>query len=237
MNNETISLARALSKLGFCSRSEGVRYIKTGKVSVNGKIIMVPSWRVSINVDDISVDGKKLEKKPTTVVMLNKPAGYVTTARDNLNRPTVYRFIPGDLHLFPVGRLDIDTTGILLFTNSGELLDKVTSPQSNIKKTYIARVRGRLGDGQISRLMTGIEIGENLIVRADECDILKYEPQFTTVLITIHEGKNRQIRRMFGALGKGVVALHRKSIGNLELDIDEGKWRFLSEGEVNLIYG
>lgn len=198
---------------------------------------MVPSWRVSINTDYIYVDGEKLEKKPTTVVMLNKPAGYVTTVRDNLNRPTVYRFVPKELHLFPIGRLDIDTTGLLLFTNSGELLDKITSPQNNIRKTYIARVRGRVTDSHINTLINGIEIGDNLVVKADECDVLSSEPSFTTVLITIHEGKNRQVRKMFGALGKTIVALHRKSIGNLELDIDEGKWRYIGKEEINLIYG
>ncbi|MGB9591594.1 MAG: pseudouridine synthase [Candidatus Kryptoniota bacterium] len=237
MNTEAISLARALSKLGFCSRSEAVRYIKTGRVSVNGNIIMVPSWRVSIGMDEIDVDGEKLEKKPTTVLMFNKPAGCVTTARDEFKRPTVYKFVPGELHLFPIGRLDINTTGLLLFTNSGELLDKVTNPQSNIRKTYIAKVRGRIGDNQITRLMGGIEIEDNVVVRADSCDILNYGPQFTNVLVTIHEGKNRQIRKMFGALGRAVLALHRKSIGKLELDVDEGQWRFINEQEIDLIYG
>ena len=236
MSDETISLARALSKLGYCSRSRAALYVKSGRVTVNGKVIKVPAWRVDTSKDAIEVDERRLVKPTTVMIMLHKPAGFVTTSSDDLSRKTVYELVPGDLHLFAVGRLDMDTTGLLLFTNSGELQDRITSPEREITKTYVVTVNGKVTPDHVEKLLRGIEIRDGIIAKADKCDIIESEISRTRLRIIIHEGKNRQIRRMFDTLGKSVLALHRSAIGRLDLDLPEGGWRKLCDEEVEAIF-
>ncbi len=236
MPEETISLARALSKLGYCSRSRAALYVKSGRVTVNGKIIKTPAWRIDLEKDSIEVDERRLVKPTAVVIMLHKPAGYVTTSNDDLSRKTVYELVPGDLHLFAVGRLDLDTTGLLLFTNNGELQDKITSPEKNVTKTYIVTTNGKVTKDHIDRLLAGVEIREGVVASADECEIIEAELSRTRLRVRIHEGKNRQIRRMFDALGKSVSSLHRSAIGKLELDLPEGGWRKLCDEEIEAIF-
>jgi len=236
MTLETISLARALSKLGYCSRSRAAFFVKTGKVSVNGKIVKVPSWRVDIEKDVIEVDSHHLSKPSPVVIMLNKPAGYVTTASDELSRKTVFELVPKDLHLLAVGRLDMETTGLLLFTNSGDLMDEITSPERKVTKTYVATVSGKVTDDHIEKLVRGIQIDDKTFVSADECKIMEIGYSKTVIKMKIHEGKNRQIRRMLSAIGKSVTELHRSAIGSLELDLAEGHWRKLADADLKLIF-
>ncbi len=236
MKTETISIARALSKLGYCSRARAALIIKNGKVKVNGKPVRTPSYKVDTEHDIIEVDNRRLAKPATIVVMLNKPIGYVTTSSDELSRKTVYELIPVDLHLFAVGRLDIGTSGLLLFTNNGQLQDRITSPEKEVSKTYIATVSGKITDEHLDRLLKGVEITDGVVVTADECRVLAVEFSRTQVELKIHEGKNRQVRKMFESIGKNVVALHRSAIGRLELDLPEGGWRKVSEEELQLIF-
>ncbi len=236
MSGETITLARALSKLGYCSRSRAALCVKSGRVTVNGKIVKVPLWRVDIDKDVIEIDSTRLSKPATVVIMLHKPRGFVTTSSDELNRRTVYDLIPGDLHFFAVGRLDLETTGLLLFTNNGELQDRITSPGKVTSKTYIATVSGKVTEHHIEKLLGGVEIQDGTLAKADECEIVGTEFAKTRLRILIHEGKNRQVKRMLAAVGKNVVELHRSAIGSLELDLPEGAWRNLSDEEIEKIF-
>ncbi|MCL5267134.1 MAG: rRNA pseudouridine synthase [Bacteroidetes bacterium] len=236
MSDEAISLARALSKLGYCSRSRAALYVKSGRVTVNGRVIKSPAWRVDTGKDSIEVDERRLVKPTAVVIMLHKPAGFITTSSDDLSRRTVYELVPGDLHLFAVGRLDLDTTGLLLFTNSGELQDRITSPEKEVVKTYVVTANGKVTSDHIDKLLRGVEIREGVVAKADECEIIESEFSRTRLRIRIHEGKNRQIRRMFDALGKSVITLHRSAIGKLELDLPEGGWRKLCDEEVEAIF-
>lgn len=236
MTDGTISLARALSKLGYCSRSRAALYVKSGKVSVNGKVVKLPSWRVDVDKDVIEIDNRHLSKPVTVVVMLHKPKGYISTSHDELSRKTVLNLVPGDMHLFPVGRLDIDTTGLLLLTNNGQLQDKITSPDKMIQKTYVVTAAGKLTDDHVVKLMRGVQIDDGTIVRADTCEILEPGPSRTILKLKIHEGKNRQVRKMLAAIGKTVIELHRSAIGNLQLDVSVGQWRKLSEYDIDRIF-
>lgn len=236
MPAESIPLSRALSKLGCCSRSRAALYIKDGKVSVNGRVIKLPSSQVDLEKDIIEIDKKRLSRPTTVVIMLHKPRGFVTTSSDELSRKTVYDLVPNDMHLFAVGRLDLDTTGLLLFTNNGALQDKITSPKNEVAKTYLVTVNGKVSDDQTKKLMRGVEIKDGVTAKADKCDIIERELSQTRLKIRIHEGKNREIRRMFDAIGKKVLDLHRIEIGKLELDLPEGGWRRLSDNETKLIF-
>ncbi len=231
-----IPLARALSKLGYCSRSRAVTLIKSGEISVNGKRVTYPWQEVDLVNDHIEVGDQLLSKPSTVVIMLNKPAGYVTTFHDELSRKAVMELVPDNSHLFPVGRLDLDTTGLLLLTNDGELSEKITSPGSKIDKTYLATVSGKLNEHIVEKLLSGIEIAEGITVSADECVIVSAGQSTSLVRMRIHEGKNRQVRKMFEAIGKRVLSLHRSTIGKLELDLPEGKWRKITEQEIGKIF-
>lgn len=236
MRNETVSLARALSKLGFCSRARAPLIIKSGRVTVNGRVVREPAAAVNIHRDVVEVDGRHLEKPESVVLMLNKPAGYVTTSSDELSRKTAYDLVPRGLHLFAVGRLDMDTTGLLLFTNDGELQNKITSPESEVSKTYIVTVNGKVPPDDLDKFLTGIEIENGKVAGADGYRIISVELSKTVIELKIHEGKNRQVKRMFEAIGRTVSRLHRSAIGELELDIAEGSWRKLTNDELKLIF-
>ncbi len=236
MKSDKVSLTRALSKLGYCSRAKAASFIRGGKVTVNGKMVNNPSTMVDIENDTINVAAERLSRPKTVVIMLHKPAGYVTTSKDELSRKTVYDLIPRDLHLFAVGRLDLDTSGLLLFTNDGHLQDRITSPDKEVTKTYLATVSGKVASDKLDKLMVGVEIDDGITVKADGCRITLSEFSRTSVEVKIHEGKNRQVRKMFEAVGKKVIGLHRSAIGKLELDLPEGAWRKLSDDEVKLIF-
>ncbi len=236
MPEESISLARALSRLGYCSRSRAALYIKSGKVTVNGKVARIPSSHVYLDKDVIEIDKKRLSKPTQQVIMLNKPKGYVTTSSDELSRKTVYSLVPNDMHLFSIGRLDLDTTGLLLFTNNGTLQDKVASPDYKVSKTYLVTINGKIADDQVNRLLRGVEIAEGIMAKVDRCETFETDFSKTRLKIIIHEGKNREIRRMFESIGKKVVNLHRTAIGSLELDLPEGAWRKLSHVEIERLF-
>ena len=239
--NRVVSLPRALSKLGFCSRSQAEKLVADGKVLVNGRVVTSPSFRVDPNVDKISVDGGMVDKKKEFVYFLfNKPIDVVTTRSDERGRKTVYDFFQkSDVgHLFPVGRLDKDSSGALLMTNDSQLGEKLTNPNSKFPKTYEVVCEGVLTREILSELADGIEIEEGYTTLPAKLSKLYSDEMISRCEITIVEGKNRQIRRMFENVGFPVRELKRVSIGSLKLgNLSIGKFRELTEDEIDLLRG
>lgn len=234
-----VSLPRALSKLGYASRRQAERLIVEGIVSVNGKVIRSLSFRVDPAVDDIVVNGETLNKKKEFIYLLfNKPAGVVTTRNDERGRKTVYDFLntsafKSTSHLFPVGRLDKDTSGALLFTNDSQLGEKLTSPKSKFPKTYEIICEGRLNAESESRLTNGVTLTDGYTTLPALLQHIRRQSNSTMCQITIVEGKNRQIRRMFETVGHPVIQLRRISIGPVQLgSLAEGTFRRLTSEEV-----
>ena len=249
-------LLRAFSKLGVCSRREAIRFIKAGRVQVNGKVVKQPTFWVDLDCDVIAFDGESVrEKKKLLYLVLNKPAGYVTTHKDDLGRPTVFDLLPeeftgqepqaGDSShaawTHPVGRLDFDSEGLLLFMNDGPLSDALTNPEFHVPKIYRVLLNRLPEADDLDQLRRGISLGDYVTLPA------AIEPEEQSLdssqggrakwlRVTIHEGKNRQIRRMFTAVGSKVKRLIRIQIGPLTLDdLPQGQWRHLTESEISAL--
>jgi 23S rRNA pseudouridine2605 synthase len=229
-----VSLPRALSKLGRCSRSQARALIEDGRVEVNGKVSRDSSLRVSLEMDLIAIDGDVAASPSEPVVIaLHKPAGYVTTREDPQGRRTVYQLLPRlDRFVFPVGRLDKDTSGLLIFTDDHRLGEALTNPESHVEKTYEVLV-DRLPDAAaLETLRHGIDIGKREVTRPAIVDAKLEDSEGMRLTIRIREGKNRQIRRMLSAVGVSVRGLSRTAIGGFRLgDLSAGEHRFLSAAE------
>ena len=227
-------LEKFLSESGIASRRNAKKYISAGRVSVNGERVLIPGTHIAPQQDEIAFDGEPIRGKPKRIyLMLNKPAGYVTTVRDERGRPTVMELV-SDIaeRIYPVGRLDVDTEGLLLMTNDGDFAHKILHPSHETQKTYTAWVEGKPNQRAIQRLREGIEIEEGTITSAKVNQIGKREGQ-TQFKVVIHEGKKRQIRRMFHAIGHDVVHLKRVGIGSLSLGrLSTGKYRPLTPTEI-----
>ncbi|HLX11481.1 MAG TPA: pseudouridine synthase [Bacteroidota bacterium] len=228
-----VNLARALSKAGYCSRSQAIKHILAGKVSVNGKIIKDPSYRCVPETDQFAIDGETAVRPESIYVALNKPKGYVTTRSDEKDRKTVYDLLKAvEEWVFPVGRLDMDSTGLLIFTNNSKFGNELTSPDSHLPKTYSVRLDKTLDENDRKSLEMGGKIhGESYapasIMKADAAGELR---------VTITEGKNRQIRKMFEYFGYHVVGLHRMQIGKFKIGkLKEGEWKYLEKNELRLL--
>jgi len=245
-----VSLPRALSKLGYCSRSQAEKLVANGDVSVNGRISKSISFRVDPAVDKISVDGELVNKKKEFVyLLLNKPLDVLTTRSDERGRKTVYDLLSqecnghrnDDRHLdqsflFPVGRLDKETSGALLMVNDSQLGDKLTNPQSKFPKSYEVVCKGILTREILSKFADGIELDDGYKTLPAKISKLYSENNFSQCEITIVEGKNRQIRRMFDAIGHPVIELKRIAIGSLKLgSLPLGKFRELKEEEIEIL--
>lgn len=232
------TLDRVLSRAGLCSRSEAQAAIAAGRVQVNGRVVRDAEQWVDPVRDKVLCDGSPLRAQKKEVWMLHKPVGCVTTARDERDRATVYALLPKDLPwLAPVGRLDRDTSGLLLFTNDSDLANTITDPISKLAKTYEVRCRPALEDGAIAQLRSGVVLddGPTLPARVER---LAGDEAATTLRLTITEGRNRQIRRMVEAVGSRVQALHRTAIGPLSLgDLAEGAARALTTDELRALRG
>jgi 23S rRNA pseudouridine2605 synthase len=227
------TLDRVISKAGLGSRSEARSWIGGGRVAVNGKIIQTPDHWVDIARDKISFDGKPLAKADKRYILLYKPKGYLTTYKDPENRPTVYDLI-GDIDQFvgTVGRLDMDTSGLLLLTNDSALAEALTNPDRHVPKTYLVKAVGLLTDEQLKKLSDGVALSDGMtrpaVVRRQR-DSEKY----TFLEITLTEGRNRQVRRMLEAVDSKVLKLVRVRLGPLTLEgLSIGKWRNLTAAEV-----
>lgn len=226
-------LARALSKLGCCSRSRAAELIRRGKVSVNRVVRKNPEFPVVIGQDVIVMDDESINPVARVYLMLNKPRGLVTTADDELGRETVYScFADAKLpHLPPVGRLDKASEGLLLFTNDNAWADAITNPATHLNKTYHVQIGGLVDEPLLARLRHGIDDeGEHLA--AKRAAILRTGEKNTWLELTLDEGRNRHIRRLLAAFDIEVLRLVRVAIGPLKLgDLPKGRWRHLSEEE------
>lgn len=214
---EQIRLQKYLADAGIASRRKAEELIKQGKVYVNGKIVNELGTKVTPNVDEIRYEGKKVEIEEKYIyILLNKPIGYVTTVKDQFNRDSVMDLVKIRKRLVPVGRLDMYTSGALILTNDGEFVYKVTHPKHEIEKTYTVTIKGIIKKEEVKNLEIGVDIGE-YITKPAKVKILKTdeEKNISRLEITIHEGKNRQVRKMCEAIGHSVSALHRSKIAGI----------------------
>lgn len=227
-------LQKYLAAAGVASRRASEKLILEGRVSVNGSIVKELGTKVLPGKDTVLVDGKPVKQEEKMVYLLmNKPAGYLTTVKDTHDRPTVMDLlIDVPYRVFPVGRLDFDTEGLLLLTNDGEFAYRMTHPKFKIKKTYLATVQGELTRERLQMLRDGVELEDGKTAPA-EVNIVRQEKYRTVVEITIHEGKNRQVRRMFKAVKNPVLELKRITVGSLNLKgVGVGEYRHLTADEV-----
>ena len=232
------TLERVLSKAGLGSRTIARGWIGAGRVAVNGKTIRNPDHWVDPQRDLIAVDGKALRSAAKAYVLLYKPKGYLTTRRDPEGRPTVYD-LTGDVGtwLSPVGRLDLDTSGLLLMTNDTDFAERIANPEHKAPKTYHLKAATLLSDEQIDRLRRGIDLSDGP-TRPAEVKRLRDGGKHTFLEMTITEGRNRQVRRMVDAVGSKVLKLVRVAIGPIRIgDLEIGKWRPLTEAEVRALMG
>jgi len=223
-----------MAQAGVASRRKSEELIAAGKVRLNGALVTEPGTQIDPQRDEVSVSGRRVSAPEEKVyIMLNKPVGCVSTCTDDRGRTTVLDYISGvDARIYPVGRLDFTTEGLLLLTNDGELAYRLTHPSHEVPKRYFAVVDSLLTAPQAQELEKGvfIEGGKTAPARVK---ILRSSPERTELAIIIHEGRNRQVRRMFEAIDKNVVFLKRISIGDLNLgELRRGEYRFLSEEEI-----
>ena len=237
---EEIRLQKYLAEAGIASRRKCEEYITDGRIKVNGKIINELGTKVNPEKDEIYFDDKKIENKEELVyILLNKPIGYVTTAKDQFNRDTVMNLIKIKERVVPVGRLDMYTSGALLLSNDGNFVYKITHPKHEINKTYTVTLKGIVTKEDVEKLEKGVNIG-GYITKPAKVKILKtdIEKNISRLEITIHEGKNRQVRKMCEAIGKKVQALHRTKIGNISVKtLKIGQWRYLTKKEIQELKG
>jgi len=234
---EGIRLQKYMADCGIASRRKCEEYILNGSVKVNGKIITQLGLRIDPGKDKVEYCGKKVDKTDVRkiYVLLNKPIGYVTTVKEQFDRPTVMDLVKNiKTRIVPVGRLDMYTSGAIILTNDGDFIYKVTHPKYEIEKTYIVTLRGKVLSEEIEQLKSGVKI-DNYISGKAKVKVIKVdsEKNETRLEIIIHEGKNREVRKMCEAVGKKVLALHRTKIGNIEVrNLEIGKYRNLTEQEV-----
>jgi pseudouridine synthase len=227
------TLDRVLSKAGIGSRTETRRWIAAGRIAVNGKKTQTPDFWVDMDHDRVTLDGKPIAAKEKIYLLLYKPKGYLTTFKDPEVRKTVYDLLQGvGEWIFPVGRLDQDTTGLLIMTNDSALGDYITSPESKVPKTYLVKSSLRLSDEQLDQLRAGLALADGP-TRPATVQRIRDSAKYTFFEITITEGRNRQVRRMVEALGAKVLKLVRTQIGPIAIaGLEIGKHRELSRQEI-----
>src|SRR5215469_4191950 len=227
------TLERVFSKRGAGSRSEARSWIAAGRVRVNGKIVRDADYWIDLSRDRVTLDGKPLANAAKAYILLYKPKGYLTTRRDPEGRPTVYDLIAdAGQWLSPVGRLDLDTSGLLILTNDTQFADRVMSPEHKVPKTYQVKASTRLTDEQLEQLRHGVQLSDGP-TRPAIVERLRDSGKYTHLAITITEGRNRQVRRMLEAVDSKVLKLVRTAIGGITIgDLPIGKWRKLNAEEV-----
>lgn len=230
-----VRLDKFLSEMGVGTRSEVKKILKSKQVTVNGDVATKPETKIDTDKDAVCYKGAQISYQKYEYYLFNKPAGCVSATEDNLHR-TVMDYITGAVHddLFPVGRLDIDTEGLLLITNDGALAHELLSPAKHVAKTYYAKIDGIVTDDDVNRFKNGVDIGEDKPTKPGKLVILKSEP-ISEIELTITEGKFHQVKRMFEAVGKKVIYLKRISMGPLELpdDLASGEYRALTQAELD----
>jgi 23S rRNA pseudouridine2605 synthase len=221
-----VRLNAYLARAGVASRRKADELIKAGRVTVNGELGQLNTFVESR--DRVEVDGKPVAKQRLAYLLLNKPAATVTTASDPQGRPTVVQLVPSEPRVVPVGRLDADTTGALLLTNDGDLAHRLAHPRYGVEKTYVVELSRAPSDEQIEQLARGIELDDGPTAPAKLRRVTK-----NVVELTIHEGRNRQVKRMFEAIGHRVTRLHRSGYAGLDVEgLEPGRWRELTSDEV-----
>ncbi len=232
---EIVRLQKYIAMSGAASRRAAEQMIDEGRVTVNGVPVTEQGVKVEVGCDRVELDGQLIKAVNKKIyIALNKPAGYVTTVKDQFERPTVMDLVKKEIHtrVFPVGRLDLDTEGLLLMTNDGEWANRVSHPRFESSKKYYAVLKGVLTINELNKIRRGVVLDGRRTSPA-ECEIMEIENNMTLLEITIHEGRNRQIRRMFETVGHEVKALRRVRIGNVELgSLPQGRWRYLTSGEI-----
>lgn len=237
-DKEAIRLQKYMAEAGIASRRKAEELILEGKVKVNGKIVDELGIKIVPNKDIVEYNGKKVVlEKEYVYILLNKPIGYVTTVKDQFNRDSILDLVKTNKRIVPVGRLDMYTSGAIILTNDGDFVYKVTHPKHEIEKTYTVTIKGIVKSNEVEELKKGVKI-ENYITKPARVKILKTdeEKNISRLEITIHEGKNRQVRKMCEAIGHKVLALHRSKIAGIGVkDLELGKWRYLTRNEVKKI--
>lgn len=231
-------LQKYLANNGIAARRKCEEHILAGRVKVNGKVVTELGKKINPEKDIVEFDGKKVEKVEKHVyILLNKPIGYVTTVKDQFDRPTVLDLVKVKEKVLPVGRLDMYTSGALILTNDGEFINKITHPKNEVEKTYTVTVKGIVNKDDVQQLERGVKI-EDYVSGKAKVKILKTdeEKQISRLQITIHEGKNREVRKMCEVIGKKVLALHRRKIASLDVkNLEIGQWRYLTEAEIKTL--
>lgn len=235
---EEVRLQKYLAEAGVASRRKAEELIIQGKISVNNKTVTELGTKINPSKDLVEYNGKVVKVQEEKVyILLNKPIGYVTTAKDQFNRDSVLDLVKVKQRIVPVGRLDMYTSGALLLTNDGDFVYQVTHPKHEIEKTYTVTIKGIVQKEAVEQLKKGVKI-EDYITRPAKVKILKTdeEKNQSRLEIVIHEGKNRQVRKMCEAVGHKVLALHRSKMAGIGVkDLALGKWRYLRKEEVNKI--
>jgi len=231
-------LDKLLSNMGIGTRKEVKKYIKDGLVEVNGEIVLDPSKTVDTEKDEVLFDGEKVEYKEFIYVMMNKPQGVISATHDK-SEETVIDLLPEEIGLrkvFPVGRLDKDTEGLLIITNDGELAHKLLSPKKKVVKKYYAEVLGKITEKDAEKFKEGVILEDGYRTMPSQLEIIE-SSDISKVYVYLTEGKYHQVKRMFEAIGKKVLYLKRLCMGKLQLDenLEPGEWRELTEEEVNLL--
>ena len=236
-------LQKYMARCGVDSRRKCEEIILSGRVKVNGQIVNELGIKVNEEKDVIEVDGKNVRPEERKVyIALNKPEGYVSTVKDERGRKTIIDLVSVDERIYPIGRLDYDTSGLILLTNDGDVYNKVIHPRVEKNKVYIATVKGIPNKEEMRKICTGVDIGGYITAPA-KCRILKENSlnrnsETCELEIIIHEGKNRQVRKMCDAINHKVIKLKRIAIGNIKLgDLKKGNFRFLNDNEVKYLKG
>ena len=245
-NSESVERKQKfLASAGVASRRKCEQYIQEGKVKVNGKVVTELGTKVNPKKDTIEFNNKviKDDNIEKVYILLNKPIGYVTTAKDQFSRDTVLDLVKVKERVVPVGRLDMYTSGALILSNDGEFINKITHPSNEVEKTYNVTMIGIISEDDVKKLSEGVIIdnnGEKYKTKKAKVKILKIdkEKNQSRIQIVIHEGKNRQVRKMCEAIGKKVIALHRAKIGDISVkDLPLGKYRYLRNDEIKKLLG
>lgn len=230
-------LQKVLAKAGVASRRKAEELIRQGKIRVDGRVVTEMGIKVDPEIQSVECEGIPLDSQEEKVyILLHKPVGYLSTVDDPQGRPIVTDLLKNiKERVYPVGRLDLDTEGALLLTNDGELAQRILHPSHEVNKTYVAKVKGSPGNKKLDALSKGIEL-EGRKTWPANIEVLKSKAGSTTIQITIHEGRKRQVRKMFDAIGHPVMKLKRTAYGQLELgELGPGKYRFLTPADIKFI--
>lgn len=236
MINMQERLQKYIAKCGVASRRKAETLILQGRVKVNGITISEMGYKIEDTTDKVTVDNELITLEENKVyIALNKPEGYVSTVSDERGRKTILDLVEVNERIYPIGRLDYDTSGLIILTNDGDIYNKLIHPRQQVNKVYIANVNGVPSTDEIKRFCNGIDIGD-YITAESSMEIVNITGNNCEVKITIHEGKNRQVRRMCDAIYHPVINLKRISVGAIVLGgLPKGEWRFLNKKEVNYL--